>query len=215
MSLTKKTNHVDEAIDNLISLFKTKPNFRALITALVNQIQDLENAGFELLLERGLETAIGTQLDGVGSILNVLREGRSDDIYRIAIKARILLNSNNGSPEEIIDVLYLVSNIDIDFTEYYPAALTAMITEGITYEEAEAFHNILQEAKLAGVGAHLIWGEDDPAGWLRFDVGPGWDQGRWVTTFNPQTEILLKSRKDQTAEGVFLMSSDGSTLKAG
>ena len=71
----------------------------------MTQIQDLEDSSFEVLLNRWIDTAVGVQLDGVGAIVGEAREGRGDDEYRLAIKARIQINFSEATPEDILTAL--------------------------------------------------------------------------------------------------------------
>lgn len=160
MTLSEKTNHVSEAIDNLISQFKDKPNFQAFVTSLVNQVQELEVALNDLITERTLETAVGEQLDGIGEILGEDRQGRNDDDYRTALRARILLNVGSGTPEEIVELVsYLTDDKSNELTEYFPAAFTIFVLGALTFTEAFNANTALQSGKPAGVLAHLIYGE--------------------------------------------------------
>jgi hypothetical protein len=200
MTLSKKTTHVSEAILNLIAKFTDQPNFQAMITALVNQVQEVENALFELIDERTLDTAVGVQLDGIGSILGEDREGKSDSDYRTALRARILLNIGSGTPEELIEMVSLLTGSkNNELTEYHPAALTIFVLGALTFTEASNVNAALQSGKPAGVLAHLIYGESPTAELFQYDLGPGYDQGKWATILNPdfvQFEIVERSSGD-------------------
>lgn len=170
MSLTEKTDHVEEAISNLIEFFKRKPKMVSTLTAFVNQIQDLEIMFFQLLNEVTLDNAIGVQLDGIGAIVGEEREGRNDDDYRLAIRVRILLNLSNGTPEEILTIVdTMLGDRDLEFLEYFPAAFTLQVVSKITTNTAIQVNKKIQSAKLGGVRAHLIYGNSLKAGWFRFE----------------------------------------------
>lgn len=218
MTLTKKINHVSEALANFIEQFKNKPNFVAVTTAIVNQIQDLEEAFFELLTDRYLDVAFGVQLDGLGLIVDEDREGRGDDEYRIAIRARILLNLGDGTPEDLIELLKAVSDGGtVQLTEYYPAALTMFVLLALDLTTALRLNRALQSGKSAGVDAHLIYGESDPGELFRFDYGRDWgtppnigfDQGKWAGIITG--EFVLFYIKSRTT-GEFLISRDSDKL---
>lgn len=212
MTLSEKTNHVSEAIDNLIAKFKDLPNFQAVITAFVNQVQELEVALNDLITERTLDTAIGEQLDGIGEILGEDRQGRSDVDYRTALRARILLNVGSGTPEEIIEMIsFLTDDKDNELTEYFPAAFTIFVEGALTFAEASDANTALQSGKPAAVLAHLIYGESPIADLFQYDLGPGYDQGKWATVLNPditQYEIIERTSGDT------LTARDGSILIA-
>lgn len=109
MGLSYKSTHVAEALGNYIQKFKGKPRLMALTTAYIEQIQDLEDAFYQLITDRTIETAVGAQLDGIGSIVGEAREGREDEDYRLAIRVRILLNLTNGTIEQVIEILSLAT----------------------------------------------------------------------------------------------------------
>jgi hypothetical protein len=105
MALIEKLNHVSEALDNLVQQFKGSGTLQLFITSWVNEVQELEGVWFDLLNDRWIVTAVGEQLDGLGSIVGESRQGRSDEVYRVAIQARIAINKGSGTPEEIIDYM--------------------------------------------------------------------------------------------------------------
>jgi hypothetical protein len=197
MTLTKKTDHVTEAQANLIALFNTKPYWLALVQAFVDEIQDLENAMWDLFIDY-LATAVGDSLDQYGAIVGEDRLDRSDDDYRAAIQSRILLNLGNGTPEEIINLMESVANGGtVQLTEYFPAAFTVFVLKALTTTQALNLNAALQSAKPAGVKAHLIYGESDPSELFTYDIGPGYDQGKWATVLDPDADvILIRSRLD-------------------
>jgi hypothetical protein len=109
MSLVEKTTHVAEALANLIEKFRGSGKLQLFITSWVNELQELEGVFFDLLNDRWVVTAEGEQLDGVGKIVGEERQGRDDDVYRIAIQARITINNGSGTPEEIINYMVVAT----------------------------------------------------------------------------------------------------------
>lgn len=125
--LQKKTTHEAEALDNLIEQFKSghgnQSNLEKLIVTYITQIQELENAWFELIDERTLDTSVGAQLDGIGRIVGEDRLGRNDDDYRQAIRGRIRLNLSRGTAEDIYAIIFAqLGSVVAQITEdSYPA----------------------------------------------------------------------------------------------
>lgn len=109
MSLEKITDVGDRAVARLTSNFKEKPLIEAVLRALVQEHQTLEDVFDQIYKFRWLNTAIGKQLDGVGSIVGEDRRGRNDDVYRLAIKLRIAINTSKGTPEDLITVFLLLT----------------------------------------------------------------------------------------------------------
>lgn len=179
MTLTQKINHVAEALENFIERFKNKPKLAAWLTSYINQIQDLEDVFWEIVTERCLDDAVGEQLDGLGEIVGESREGRDDDTYRVAIRARRLLNQSQGTPEELMTIVSASIDFlsDVRIKEYYPAALTAEVVDPFPsgYDPAQ-IGDILRKGKPAGVKAHLLAHPADP---FQFDTGFGYDEGHY------------------------------------
>lgn len=83
-----------------------------LMTVLMAPFQRFENACFQLLTQRTVDTAVGVQLDVLGKIVGQGRAGLADDVYRRYIRARILTNRATGKREELITIAKLILNDD-------------------------------------------------------------------------------------------------------
>lgn len=178
MSLTKKTNHVEEALDHLIEQLKNQEVVAGIITALMEQVQDLENAAFELDLGtsdslRTLDNSVGVQLDGYGSIVGEERLNRDDDTYRTAIKIRELRNRASGTPEEILDIFNRFRPGIYKLQEDYPASFRLIAQEALTPSDPSPveFAQLLDDIKAAGVGANFVYGGYDVGSLFKFASG--------------------------------------------
>lgn len=173
MALVQKTNHVAEAIDRPIEKLKSGTVMQGTLTAFVEQIQDLENSGFELLNERGLLTAVGAQLDGVGAIVGEDREGRSDDEYRLAIRVRILRNLSDSTPEDILTIFNLYRPGSYKLEELPPASLRLTPQEALTPSDPtpQQFAQLLADIRGAGIGDAFIYGGYDVGYVFQFASG--------------------------------------------
>lgn len=91
-----------------------QPNFMAWVQANIQPQVDIETVINDMVAAFDIDQAVGNQLDILGSILNVSRQvgfppggGASailvDDLYRVALKARIILNQWKGTKDEIYD----------------------------------------------------------------------------------------------------------------
>jgi hypothetical protein len=182
MVLSKVSTHVTQAVANLVEQYKGKPKMAATLEAFVQQVQDLEDALFELLNERDLDTAVGAQLDTLGDIVGEGRLGRNDVDYRIAIRGRILVNLSEGTPVDLIHLLEVLGEgSSVILTEYFPAALTAELVDAVADEdEAHRIGDQLHAATAAGVLSHLIYHGVPEAERFRFDTaGQGFDEGKY------------------------------------
>lgn len=135
-------DHVAGAVARIVQQLKGKPKFLALLTALVNPMQDLELAMIALLVNRWVETAVGVQLDAIGKLVGQARDGLYDEDYRRYIRARVATNRSNGTAEDILRITGLV----IDF----PAMTAKLTTEGIAASSLLLL-NVLPSANLATI----------------------------------------------------------------
>lgn len=173
-TLTQKTTRVTEAQGNFIDQFRAHANIDALIEALAQQSQEVEDAAFEILTETDIATAVGLQLDGLGEIVGVERGGRSDADYRVRIGAQILLNNSSGTIPEMIAIAVALSSATISVLEVFPAKLEIETAPEIINGTEVA--NVLAEARPAGVGLTFTWYESTNP--FLFDtVGQGFDEG--------------------------------------
>ena len=179
MSLTEKTNHVEEAKGNLVAQFKRKVTFEKFIEVYIRQIQELEAVDFQLLEERGVDTSIGWQLDVLGKIVGEPRQGRSDSQYRAATKARIKLNLSNATAEDIIGLIRaLAGDVRVLIWEFFPASFIAQILDPINPSLVDPYRvvGLIESGRGAGIQSIFTFGV---TGSLRYDVGPGYDLGKY------------------------------------
>lgn len=109
---TGKIDHVAAALARLPEQFKSKTKIVQLLTALATPAAAIEDAFWQLLVERGVDSAIGVQLDQLGVVVGQERGGLSHSDYRRFIRARIAANRSRGNFEDLIRVANLVINDD-------------------------------------------------------------------------------------------------------
>lgn len=179
-----ETTHMEAAVARLRQYLKGRPKIAAMLSGLAAQAQELEVAYKQLFNERSIDDGLGAQLDVLGEIIGRPREIlTTDDLYRLWLRAWVLLNRSSGSPEELYAIFTLVASVGstLELVEEFPAAFTLRI-EGAaqTREIAAELCKLLGKAKAAGVRAILVWFESPPAEIFRFDSGPGLDQGKFA-----------------------------------
>ena len=107
--ITQITTHVADAKARLLEQYKSLPNINALVEIFSGRYQDLEDILSDFVSGRSLFTAIGTQLDNMGKIINLARvSGQSDADYRAALFVQISINTAQGDPRS---VTVLVQNL--------------------------------------------------------------------------------------------------------
>ena len=182
MSLIFKTNHVDEAIANLLQQFKNKTNWPKVLTAFIEQVQELEDMFGDLIAITDLDAAEGVQADVLGSIIGEAREGRNDEDYLIGIRGRILVNKSEGTPVDIIDLMTTITGTTVQLRELFPAAYEVFIDSPVASEdEAARFAVLMRAATGAGINAQLRYAGDVPSTQFRFATpGQGFDEGEYT-----------------------------------
>lgn len=175
MTLVQKTQHTEEMLDNRVEQFRDKSRFASLLSAFGSQIQDIEDALFQILSDTSIDSAAGMQLDGVGTIVGEERNGLSDADYRLRIKARVLANKSSGTIEDLLGICDVLGLTATTVLEPFPANVELESTIAIT--NGFEVGRFLQSARAAGVGLSLTWFEQTPA--FLFDTaGNGFDQGK-------------------------------------
>lgn len=117
-----QTSDYKDFTDLLIQQYKEKTKFKAILNAVANRCNDIETAIFELINEFNIENGSGIQLDIIGNILGLARNGRNDEAYKTLLKIKAEINFSSGTPETIIKTaqkLYNATDVQLDFI--YPA----------------------------------------------------------------------------------------------
>jgi hypothetical protein len=147
------TDH-EGRVSRFIEQFKNKPDLESLLRTYLAQLQDVEDALFEIILERVLDNAVGVQLDTLGEIVGQSRGALTDPRYRIAIKARIAINLSHSTSPDVIRVLLLLLE---EFGEAFrlrdepPAQLRVEVIDSLQSVDPDLAHALLELADPAGV----------------------------------------------------------------
>jgi len=157
-SYSKITDHIAQALDRILFQYKNKPLIEGVFTALVKQVQEIEDALEPLVFERSVNTAIGAQLDEVGAIVGIARVAGQDDVsYRIAIKNKIIQNLNQGTPEEFIAAAkFFLNAAFVWYLEVYPAEVDLFTTTPIAPDDQDRIRALLENFLPIGVSLGLF-----------------------------------------------------------
>jgi hypothetical protein len=158
MVLEQITDHADRALARLAMQHRGKTRTEALVRALAGSTQAVENVLAELLAERALSAAVGAQLDVLGVIVGVDRDGLEDNPFRVRINTRIRINRSSGTGNDILEVFRLVlpAGNGLELIEEFPAALRLVISNALPIYEEEAVA-LLRTTRAAGVRGLLQW----------------------------------------------------------
>ena len=115
-----------------------------------SQLVKVEGQIRQISEQYDIDNAKAMLLDRIGNILAEPRNGNDDYLYRLLLKLRSLLNTTNGSVNDIIKVIkFIYSSEIINITPNYPAAISIL-------HDGEApsidFNRILFQVIGAGIG---------------------------------------------------------------
>lgn len=123
---------------DLVEQFKEQPVIEALVEAIGEQLTDVWNFFHQLETERGVSTAVGKQLDGVGDIVVLSRKEAGelacvnesvyvidDETYRKFLIYKIWKNTNNCTYYDIIKSFKMFWDKPLHYKESpeYPATM--------------------------------------------------------------------------------------------
>lgn len=179
MTVVYNSDVTSPAVARLLEQFKGSPKIEGLITAIFAQMQDVEDQINQVATAFDLGTAVGEQLNVLGRVVGQPRGSLSDADYTLWILARIIINRASGTAEEIYKLLRLIlmdiENLNANVVDQYPLSFRLTIANGIGAINPDTIFDIINEVRVAGVGAELVYVLTDDV--FRFDSGPGWDQG--------------------------------------
>lgn len=93
-------------------------------------IQELEDVLWDLLTLRHLSSATGKQLDGLGEIVGEPRGSTDDEVYRDGLYLKLLINTSEGTPERIIEIVDRVAGGSfVQYSDRPPACAHVYVHE--------------------------------------------------------------------------------------
>lgn len=151
---------VAKAIARLTDLYRTKPHVRALTETLAERFATEDAIEYELYLAQWISTASGALLNAVGELVGEPRLGRSDDLYRLWIQARVRINRTQGTAADSYHLIRLIAGTatDVHYLPMPPAAYTIEVNG--TDVDAHEMYKLLDAVRPAGVQMNLIYTPD-------------------------------------------------------
>lgn len=165
------TNHVEQAKQRFLHQYNDKPKLLALLSGIVEQIQPLEDAFIQLRDNRSLANAVGVQLDRLGDIIGLDRDGLNDTDYRIKLQLKIFANISEGDPETLIAVYaFIMGATLILYQDNPPAGFMMMANTDIPPGQETVIYEQLNKLCPAGVRMDFM-GSFDPTDAFSFAGG--------------------------------------------
>lgn len=149
-------DHAEQMVGHLIEFFR-KPRHSALMRAVGGHLQDVEDTAWALSQVFDVDTAVGHWLDLLGAVVGELRDGREDEDYRGAVRARILVNLSNGKMDDMLAVLVaMLPDSTTKTAEHYPAAVRFDVYDSFTGTQPATVARMLRQSKPAGVRMDIV-----------------------------------------------------------
>ena len=161
---TLKTDYTAEGLLRLLTTLQGGANYEALASSFLDRCQELETAAFPLYTERNIDTATGDRLNRIGQLFLVPRDNRTDDDYRLRLRAEIAILTSIGTEYDLVRVAQLlVSAADptnLNYIEFYPkTAFVRVVDHIVTGSVADQVITaaLLQRAAPAGTEVHFLY----------------------------------------------------------
>ena len=218
--LTHETNHLQRLLELLPLQYQGLARWEALmVRSWAADLQRLEDAADDLLVQLQLETATGAWLDLWGQLLQLPNTaGASDDTYRAILRARAAAIRTNGSPKALVEAATLFLDTDAGesgrLIETPPASAVVELSTDADPGVRTLMAEVLYSAAPAGVRLlvvqHPLTGDEEGGG---FDVTPleaqaSYDARRANTWTIPEQRWLA----DEIADGDLRMDMFGDPL---
>lgn len=161
----EKVDHGQQALERIVSRYDSADTFQALLSALVDEIDELEQVGVDLIYKRLLDAAEGDQLDQWSSMLNEPRRGMGDTDYRRFIDAKILGVTSQGNPDRMIEIVErLTLSTELDYREAYPCYFELSYVKNPSISDPPvSLTEIIQDATPAGfLCGGVVGGSEKP-----------------------------------------------------
>jgi len=106
MTVAYIADHIAQAQGRLITQYQGQANIEALVAGLASRTQVLEDALQTIAKGRFLfgDAASGAQLDAIGALIGIARNGLEDSVYRILIRGKIATNTSRGTLADIVTI---------------------------------------------------------------------------------------------------------------
>ncbi len=159
VGLTQETNHRD-AVRSLAPPFWGKPRIVAILVAILDQIQRIEDDAWDILTLRTIDNADLTRLKVLGKLVGQPRFGFDTEDYRALIKARARANRSQGRALDLVEVaVILIGAANFSVVEGGIATLYVSALTTLTDTDVAKMRLIFPDTRAAGVGLQFLWSD--------------------------------------------------------
>jgi hypothetical protein len=163
-------DHVTEGLAYLPSEFFDSPILKEVLKIYLERLQKLEDVIQDIVDQKNIDLAEGVQLDGIGEILGLKREGLTDSEFRNKLNIQKILNASEGTYPVALDLWkrLLGSNMAM-ITPEYPAGVA--LYSGVGISDFSILDIIVQSFPLTVTASITASYDADPA--FCFEGGTG------------------------------------------
>jgi len=207
--IVNNDKHIAEAIDRLPQQYKDAPKtysggtesgWEGLIRSFSLNAQSLEDIMQSMLDQRGLDTAVGVNLDRIGQIVGEERLGRNDADYLSSILGKIAENNSDGTAKDIIlSVKRFVSASVYEYFDLTIAKFKVTLIDPVLPINPRVYDS-LNTAKVAGVGFQPFTLVPATEGYFGFSSDPNVDAFGFLTKWVGEFPFIFQPNPINGAE---------------
>jgi len=192
--------HEADSQARVVYALRKSVDFRKIIAIFTAKIQEIENVQRGITPEMlfDIPTAYGPQLDQLGSILCLPREGWDDAKYRVYLRtqALLVLPNRRGQPNmlAVIRSLMDTSTGTIGYREYVPKSYEITV-QSATLGQLSSWIRFLEKCRPATYIPVLGWIPEDPFGYAN-------ESATIAYTLNPFANAQFKIVVDTKYAGI-------------
>jgi hypothetical protein len=171
-------DHVTEALERDPDWLRERPRFEALLRSWTEPVNQLESAGWALYFGRGIDNAVGAQLDGLGDILHRPRNEANDTRYRIVLKAQIFaLFVAIGCPDDYLRLINLLETDPppVELLDHSYPAESVLVLGDETETPSDLLWEMLNLVRDLGVRLVMDYPTVDPDDTFSFSSDDSWE----------------------------------------
>lgn len=152
---SRVSDHVEKGLALTLSQYRARPIFELWLVSYLRQVQCLEDAAYDVILSRFVDRAKNAQLDLIGKLVGEPRLGRTDDVYRVFVAARIRINRSSGRYRDLVDVYNIICSAPKRMLDVPPANVALEVLD-VPDIDPMLLLSMLRDTKAAGVGISLV-----------------------------------------------------------
>jgi len=176
---------VRRAVERLPSKLQ-QPLLSCFVAILATPFQEIKDALAEIRYKTRLENAVGVQLDNIGTIVDLPRNGLNDEQYRLFLKVRVLVLASDGTFEVVAAIMNTLFGSDnFQIIEDFPLGFIIIDTSGTSIGLRQFIVNILRGMPALAVKFSTWYGPINglPFGFEGTPGAAGWDEGVWLEEY--------------------------------